>query len=1073
MKQRIREWFSAIHDFFTPIPNPATGEMGPSAFMNMMGRWGGRIADGWRSLTGGGRDPAQPEENEQKKGTGIPPDQKAPRQAQEEIYREPDTPATYARKMAEQRQTAEKADAPRRRARPLPQAEREAQMRRRPPAEGEGEPVRQPAGRPYRSTEGHEPERRPRRRTLEEPQVSPLFVFRSKPKPRNFVLSVIVTTLKLFAVLILVGGISGLGFGLGIAQAYVATTPDLDITQIEDQSETSFIYDMDGNLITMYTGVENRIWATREEMPQMLLDAIVSIEDERFYSHSGVDIKRIIGALFSNMRSSTTQGGSTITQQLIKMRVLSSEQTYKRKLQEAYLAIQLEKEYSKDEILVAYLNTINLAQSNYGVKAAAEDYFGKELSELSLRECAMLAGCAQAPYTYDPRSNFYTRDRAEVTNKRTDLVLAAMYKNNKITKEQYEQALNDTLVILEKSPRTQKYDYPYFVEYAVQDVITHLLRDRGLPDNDTNRSQIESEIRTSGYHIYTTMDASMQDTLQNTLYNWENYPNMKNAADATSTTTNADGSRLTLSQPQVAANIVDYHNGYVKAVVGGRQEPTTKKGLSRATSSQPPGSSIKPISVYGPAIDQGIGAGTIIADMPAEIKGWGGRGYPNNSGNTFHGPVSLRQGIVNSYNVVAARVLADYVGYDVSAAYLRELGVSSALNVDGPGLALGTSGLTVMELAGAYTALANGGVYVEPVTFTKIVDSKGDTVLESSKTQIRRQVFKESTAWLMTDILEDAVDHGTGTRAKISGMTTAGKTGTNSDNCGVSFVGYTPYYVSAIWVGHDNYKPMRSTSGGKGAAPVFKEYMTAVHEGLEDKPIYTKSAEEVGLKRVTVCGVSGMLATAACSADAAGHGTVTDYFTDESAPTRRCTMHQQLTYCSESGKLASPYCPQELCSTQSAFIVPADSPYRNMDRDKLLAYFPNAILDYPENGALSYDNEKHKQYYCDIHTQQWAEQQAVLTPLIQQSQALINEVQSLMEQVALDSGARNQLTAAISALAEACNVTQEATAIQNAYDNLNGLKLQYLQGGGDTPTEPVDPTETTDPTNPPETTGGQ
>ncbi|MFR1760152.1 MAG: transglycosylase domain-containing protein, partial [Christensenellaceae bacterium] len=372
---------------------------------------------------------------------------------------------------------------------------------------GEGGPARQrqpaqPAGKPSRSAEGHEPERRARRRTLEEPQVSPLFVFRSKPKPRNFVLSVIVTTLKLFAVLILVGGISGLGFGLGIAQAYVATTPDLDITQIEDQSETSFIYDMDGNLITMYTGVENRIWATKEEMPQMLLDAIVSIEDERFYSHSGVDIKRIIGALFSNMRSSTTQGGSTITQQLIKMRVLSSEQTYKRKLQEAYLAIQLEKEYSKDEILVAYLNTINLAQSNYGVKAAAEDYFGKELSELSLRECAMLAGCAQAPYTYDPRSNFYTRDRAEVTNKRTDLVLAAMYKNNKITKEQYEQALNDTLVILEKSPRTQKYDYPYFVEYAVQDVITHLLRDRGLPDNDTNRSQIESEIRTSGYHIY-------------------------------------------------------------------------------------------------------------------------------------------------------------------------------------------------------------------------------------------------------------------------------------------------------------------------------------------------------------------------------------------------------------------------------------------------------------------------------------------------------------------------------------------------------------------------------------------
>jgi len=903
-------------------------------------------------------------------------------------------------------------------------------------------------------------QRRQPRRELERPEVSPLTLFRARPKPRNFALSVVVTTLKLMMVLILVVGISGLGFILGIAQAYVATTPDLDITRIEDQSETSFIYDSEGQLITMYTGVENRIWASYDEIPQQLFDAIISIEDARFYSHSGIDVKRIIGALFSNLRSSTTQGGSTLTQQLIKMRILSSEQTYKRKLQEAYLAVELEKEYSKDDILVAYLNTINLAQSNYGVKAAAEDYFGKELKELTLRECAMLAGCAQAPYTYDPRSNFYSRDKAEVTNKRTDLVLTAMYKNNKITKEEYEAALADELVILEKSPRKQKYDYPYFVEYAVQDVITHLLRDRGLPDNDTNRSRIESEIRTSGYHIYTTMDTAMQETLQDTLYNWEAYPDMKNSGDATSTTYNSDGSKVTLKQPQVAANIVDHETGYVKAVVGGRQEPTTKKGLSRATSAQPPGSSIKPIAVYAPAIDQGLGAASIIADVPAEISGWGGRGYPNNSGNKFHGPVSLRKGIVNSYNVVAARTLVDHVGYSTSVAYLESLGISSRLNVDGPGLSLGTSGLTVMELAGAYTALANGGEYVEPVTFTKIVDSQGNTILESSKTQIRRQVFKKSTAWLITDILVDAVDYGTGTNAQLKGMTTAGKTGTNSDNCGVSFVGYTPYYVSAIWVGHDNYKAMKSTSGGKGAAPIFKAYMQQVHEGLEDKPIYSESAQEAGVTKVTVCGVSGMLATEACKHDAAGYKTVTDYYAADMAPTRKCTMHQQLIYCSESGLLASPYCPEQLCEEKSAFIIPEDSPYRNMEEDKLLTYFPNAILDYPENGELSYNNQKHAAYFCPIHNEEWQAEQEAVVEWIVRSQSLIDQIQTRMEQVWIDTPTQNLIDTAMYDLVKACNITQTSEAIENAYNHLDALRIQHLLNA---PTEPPQPPETEEP----------
>ena len=1036
--RRIREWLQIILDYFTPIPNPVTGENGPSAFSNMLGRIGGKISDGWQGLTSGRRrqDHISEEEHPIRRAaprTSTLSDESS--QVHRPFYDSGDVDRETAYSTKPKRSQTIKS-----------QSHGEGASNR-----GVNSRPAPLAGRAKKDELTEEMnERKPRllpREPMAPPTENPLFIFRSRPKPRNFILSVVVTTLKLLLIFILVVGFSGMGFGLGIAQAYVATTPDLDITRIEDQNETSFIYDKSGNLITQYTGVENRIWATADEIPKNMLNAIVAIEDARFYSHNGVDIKRIVGSLFSNMRSSTTQGASTITCQLIKMRILSSEQTYKRKLQEAYLAIELEKEYSKKDILVAYLNTINLAQTNYGVKAAAKDYFGKDLSQLTLRECAMLAGCAQAPYTYDPRSNYYTRNTPEVVNKRTDMVLAAMYKNNYITKDDYEAALKDQVNILQQSPTKEQYDYPYFVEYAIEDVITHLLRDRELPDNDTNRSQVEAEIRTSGYSIYTTMDPTIQTDVQDSLYNWNKYPKTKNADDSTLTVKNADGSSIVLDQPQAAATVVDAHSGYVVAVVGGRQEPTTKRGLNRAYQSHMPvGSSIKPIAVYGPAIDQGASPGSIIADMPIPISGWGGRGYPNNSGSTFHGAIPLREGVVNSYNVVAARVLADYVGYDTSVSYLRALGVTSEINQDGPGLALGTSGLTVMEMAGAYTALANGGVYVEPVTFTKIVDSKGNVVLDSSQTQIRRQVFKESTAWLVTDILTDAVKRGTGTAARLDNMTTAGKTGTNSENRGVFFTGYTPYYVSAIWVGHDNYKALSSTSGGKGAAPIFKDYMTKIHEGLENKPINTKTAEEVGLKKVTVCAVSGMLATPACAKDAAGAGTVTDYFTEDSAPTCRCTMHQTLVYCKESGKLATPYCPAEDLEERAAVIIPENSIYRQLSSSKLMEMFPNAILDYPEDGVMPYDDPKYADYYCPIHTKEWADQQSSLTSLISSSQTLINQVQTLMEQTTLSQTATDQLNGAMADLANACNNSKDPATIQTAYNKLLTLKEFYLPG---------------------------
>ena len=297
-------------------------------------------------------------------------------------------------------------------------------------------------------------------------------IFKKRQKPRSFFTSVFIGVIKIAVALVLIMATSGLGVIQGIANAYVDTTPELDLTKIENQDETSFIYDGNGNMVTSFIGLENRISASLDEIPDLLKSAFVAVEDERFYTHNGIDIKRIVGALFNNFRTDSTQGGSTITTQIIKLKILSSEQTYKRKLQEAYLAMQLEKKYTKDEILVSYMNTINLGSGNYGVKAAARDYFGKELGELTLRESAMLAGVANSSYWFNPRQNYYYReDGAQRTDDRTDWVLHNMYKNGYISKSDYEAALAEQVYVIESSPKQQMYDMPYFLEYAIDDVV--------------------------------------------------------------------------------------------------------------------------------------------------------------------------------------------------------------------------------------------------------------------------------------------------------------------------------------------------------------------------------------------------------------------------------------------------------------------------------------------------------------------------------------------------------------------------------------------------------------------------
>jgi penicillin-binding protein 1A len=776
--------------------------------------------------------------------------------------------------------------------------------------------------------------------TPEEEKTPKRTIFKPRTRKSSFILAVLVNSFRTLVLMILIFGLAGLGAVVGVAKAYMETAPTLDLAAIDDQAQTSFIYDADGNLITDYKGTENRIMVSINTMPLTLQHAFVAVEDARFYTHNGIDIKRIVGAFVANFVTGSQQGGSTITQQLIKNTLLSSEQSYKRKIQEAYLAMQLETQYTKNEILESYLNTIYLGEDYYGVKVAAYNYFGKDnLNDLTLRECAMLAGMTNNPYYYNPRRNYYTRqsdttDYRKITNDRTDYVLRCMYENQFITYEQYMQALSPAAAtVLEKSPSsTALYPFAHYVEYAIRDVVKTLLSISGLEDTAANRNKMESELRTGGYHVYLALDTGIQTIVENTLQTYNDYPALRDPSDKIYRARNSDGTYDEIIQPQAAAAVLDYRTGELKAIVGSRTVPTKRKTLNRASDmNMPVGSSIKPIAVYAPAIELGAGAGTILYNMPLPIRGWTGSdgkdSWPQNyGGSSYRGPETIRTAITRSDNTAAAYALMNFVGVERSADYLLRLGVSEEhINRTPFGLALGYSGISPIEMAVAFGVLGNGGVYQSPITFLGIADSNQRIVYDSHANQVRRQVFKASTAWLTVNMMKDVVSSGTGTSAKISGQTVAGKTGTNSDQKGVFFAGLTGWYCGTVWIGHDNYKALSSkTTGGNSAAKLWKAFMQPIHQGLSNRDIMEGSASDYGLVRVTTCNVSGQLATDACRHDVMGYGTTTDYWPAESAPTVSCQMHYTLDVCDTTGMLAASYCPSH--STKGVIILPLGHP---------------------------------------------------------------------------------------------------------------------------------------------------
>ena len=884
-------------------------------------------------------------------------------------------------------------------------------------------------------------------------------IFKARTKKPNFVLSVAATTIRLSFIIALCVGLALLGAVIGIAKAFVDTAPTLDLAALDAQDKTSFIYDSEGNLITDYKGTEDRIMVSIDEIPEMLQNAFIAVEDARFYEHNGVDVKRIVGALVANFTSGSTQGGSTITQQLIKQTVLSSEQSYKRKLQEAYLAMELETRYTKKQILESYLNTIFLGGSYYGVRVAAYGYFGKELDQLTLRECAMLAGLTRSPNYYNPRSNFYTRNTEgsntpDITNNRTDYVLRQMRENGLITAQQYNAALDrSTASVLEKSPAsTDMYAYPHYVEYAISDVVDTFLDLNGLEDTSANRYAMENKLRTGGYSVYLCLDTEIQEIVEDTLANWSDYPRLRDPSDKVYQSRNADGTYTEIEQPQAAACVFDYRTGELKAIVGGRYKPTTRKTLNRASGmNMPVGSSIKPLTVYAPAIDLGASPASIAYNMPVPISGWkdssGKDSWPKNyGGGGYKGPQSFRSALRNSYNTAAAQILMTYVGVSRSVEYLHLMGIPDKnINADPFGLALGSSGITPVQMAVAFGTIANKGVYQQPLSFSRIVDSNGNVVVDMHQQQDRHQVFKPSTAYLVVDMLKEAVQSGTGTKAKISSQVVAGKTGTNSDSKGVFFAGMTGWYSASVWIGHDNYKALSSKStGGNAAAPLWQSFMEKIHKAknLDSREIIDGTPSDYNLVRVTTCGVSGQLATDACYNDVNGYKTITDYWSADSVPTAYCSMHKSVSICTESGLLATDYCPSYSVESRGIVLIPRGHPlYDYIDT------YGDTIRKYLGEFATLKSTNDIANHICQIHDAYTATQQpSELESIVSDASSLVYTAYQLVgSSPDLTNDTRRQINTAISAVQTLLSLSPiDYTSLEGAVSHLRS----QLQAAG-------------------------
>ena len=580
---------------------------------------------------------------------------------------------------------------------------------------------------------------------------------------------------------------------------YVKTclTEDIDVSLSDYQlSESSIIYCETSageykELATLH-GSENRIWVDLEDIPDYLVKALVAIEDHRFYEHKGVDWYRTVGAMFTMLTGGDDSfGGSTITQQLIKNLTGNKEVTVQRKLIEIFQALEFEKKYDKDEIIEWYLNAVYFGEGCDGIYTAAQKYFGKEPSQLTLAESASIVGIVNLPTYYSP---FYSEENKE----RQETVLRRMYELGYISYDEYEEAKNEQLVFTRSDNEVAEQEiYSYYVEAVIKDVTEDLMEQKGI-SQDTRQL-----LYNGGYRVYSCLDPDIQECVDNVYLDVENFPKPYRAND---------------QQLQSAMVIMDPYTGEVVAMSGGVGEKTGNLVLNRATDAlRAPGSSFKPLAVYAPAIELGlITPSTLVNDAPREeVEMSQNQWYPNNSDFKYRGIIDIATGVRLSLNTVAAQVL-DKLGLDASTNFLKnKLGVTSLVPDDYnyASLALGelTNGISVLEMAQAYCTFDNSGIFTEARTYSRVTDAAGNIVLDNQpKTHV-----------------------ATGSESIFSGQAIAGKTGTSSYNWNRWFAGYTPYYVGVVWTGFD--QPEQMYVYGNPAAQVWRRVMQQVHAGLEYK----------------------------------------------------------------------------------------------------------------------------------------------------------------------------------------------------------------------------------------------
>lgn len=662
-------------------------------------------------------------------------------------------------------------------------------------------------------------------------------------------------------------------------------------------NQTSVIYYQDKStgeyqaLQNLY-GEENRIWASYKDIPTNLVYATVAIEDKRFFQHSGVDWLRSMKAsanLF--LGGNSTYGASTVTQQLVKNLTNDNEVTVRRKLVEIIRALEMEKQYSKEDIMEWYLNTIYLGEQAYGVRTAAYTYFGKDVSELDLAECASLIAITNNPSIYDP----YISEKTKAKNKerQTD-ILYEMRQQGYITENEYQNAKNEELQFQYADSSSETGDnsdyYSYFVDQVIRDVVNDLASATGYDTEVINRM-----ILGGGYQIYSTIDVDVQNAAEEVYEDLDNIPKTDS----------------TYQQLQSGIVIIDNETGDIAAIVGGVGQKEGSLTLSRATQSLlSPGSTIKPLAVYAPALEMGlITPATVYDDTPFTF---GSSPWPKNEDDTYHGLTNILTAMKRSTNTVAVKVLDD-VGLDYAYHYAvndmhldtlvdqYELNGVNYTDKSYWSLALGgmVRGVTIRDLTAAYASIENKGTYREARTYTKVLDSDGNVVLDN--TQSSNENMSEKTAYYLTYMMEETVKDGTGQEAQVPGIDTAGKTGTTSDDKDRWFAGYTGYYTGVVWCGYDQPQEvvLEDDSIENPASVLFNKVMTKVHEGKQNKA-FEKPTSVID---VEVCQDSGNLVNDWCTKDIRGDRTVTIQLDGSDVPTSYCSTHVETDICTAGDTL--------------------------------------------------------------------------------------------------------------------------------------------------------------------------